>query len=169
MTDVLADDLEDIPVADLDRANYVLGQIRRARAIRDEEVSLLRRERDRLDILEHSANQRCETVEAWYGPQLESFHAAILRDDPKRKTLDLPNGTMRARQGQPSWSFSDEFVDWAQNAGRSDLLRYKVDVDRTAAKKALVVDDGKVLLPDGELVPGVEVEPAVLGFSVDTP
>lgn len=162
------DDLEDIPVADLDRANYVLGQIRRQRAIRDEEIALLRRERDRLDLLEQAAKERCARVEEWYVPQLESFHAAVLREDPKRKTIDLPNGALKARQGQPSWEFTDEFVEWASRAGWP-VLRVRTDVDKAAAKQTFTVDDGKVLAPDGEVVPGVTVEPAVVNFSVTTP
>lgn len=162
------DELESVPVADLHRADYVLGLIGRARRVRDEELDVIRAERDRLDLLATAIKERCARVEDWYGPQLSSFHRALLADDPKRRTISLPHGTLRARAQQDEWTFGPEFTEWAEASGRDDLVRVKVEPDRTAAKKRLLVlSDGRAAL-DGEVVPGVSVQGREPKFEVVT-
>ncbi len=162
--------LEDVPVRDLNRADYVLGKIAAARRVRDEELAHFRSRRDALDLLEHAAKERCQRVLDWYEPQLRSFHTAVLRDDPDRRTITIENGSLRAKRGQPEWDFGDGFIDWCFANGRDDLVRTKSEVRKPEAKKAFVVaDDGSVLTSDGEVVPGVKVDPAAIEFSVVTP
>ncbi len=112
---------------------------------------------DRLDII---ARQR-----GWFEQALELYHRARLHADPTVKTIHLPAGTLQARAQQPRWDFDDEdaFVSWCQAADRDDLLRVKVQPEKAAVKKALIVpaldddEQGHPMTDDGEVVPGVTV------------
>ena len=102
---------------------------------------------------------------------LVSYHREQLSRDEKRKTINLPHGTLSARQGQPKFTFSPEFIEWAK-ANAPDLLRVKHEADANAAKEALTTVenlDGELAATyEGEIVPGVEVEAARVNYSVKT-
>lgn len=101
---------------------------------------------------------------AFLEQQLANYHEARLARDPRAKTISLPSGDLVSRKQPDRWSFAPEFVVWAKQH-RPDLTRLKTEVDKDKAKK-LAVHDGKVVLPGGEIVPGVEVEPGGISFSV---
>jgi phage host-nuclease inhibitor protein Gam len=107
---------------------------------------------------------------AFMSQLLQTFHRKLLADDPKRKTIKLAFGTLSSRQGQPHYTFSPEFVEWAR-AAAPDLVRTKYETDANAAKAVLALvenADGELAATfDGELVPGVEVEPAEVSFKVE--
>lgn len=113
------------------------------------------------------ANARMDTLEARKAhveASLAQFHDAVLRDDPKAKTIDLPTGTLKVRAQPAVWEFGPEFVAWAMSAA-PDLVRFPEPVpapDKVAAKKALTItgESGEgvpVVDAQGELVPGVSV------------
>ena len=77
------------------------------------------------------------------------WHRAVLADDPSRKSISLPCGTLKSVKQQPQWVFDDEvFIAWAREHAPS-LVRVpepKPAVDRNAAKKALLtVEVGRAL------------------------
>lgn len=114
----------------------------------------------------------------WEREGLEMWHRAVLADDPARKTISLPCGTLKARAQQPVWEFDDEvFLAWAQEHA-PDLVRVpepKPQVEKAAAKKALVAVDPlgegcgvHVVTAAGEVVPGVTVTVRPPSFTVST-
>lgn len=113
----------------------------------------------------------------WEREGLEMWHRAVLADDPARKTISLPCGTLKARAQQPVWEFDDEvFLAWAQEHA-PDLVRVpepKPQVEKAAAKKALIVttiEPGATvpaLTAEGEVVPGVTVTARPPSFTVST-
>lgn len=116
--------------------------------------------------------------ERWLEEGLEMWHRAVLSEDPSRKTISLPCGTLKSRVQQPVWEFDDdEFIAWAQEHA-PDLVRIpepKPQVDKAAAKKALTpapnvstLDGQAALTSEGELVPGVTVSVRPPSFTVVT-
>lgn len=146
-------------VGDTDNADLVNRMLRaRARLVRQAEAYRLAAaaERNRIEDWLNRQLAQCDT--SFLDHQLQQYHEARLARDPKVKTISLPNGTLSART-QQVWTFDDEaFLEWAQ-ARRTDLVRTKLEVDKPAAKKALVVnDDGRVLdFDSGEFVDAVSV------------
>lgn len=159
----LAEFTDDTPW-DLDRVERLLRT--RARRVRRQQQAqmLYDAEKERLDDWLGREKERHSTD--WIDQQLEAFHRARLADDPRAKTINLPSGQLVARQGQPVWDINpDMFLPWASSHA-PDLVRTKVEVDRPAVKKALVVEGPNAISPDGEVVPGIVVEPAEVRFSV---
>lgn len=117
--------------------------------------------------------------ERWLVDGLEMWHRAVLADDPSRKTISLPCGTLKARQQQPVWEFDDEaFIAWAldNNDALVRIPEPKPAVDKAAAKKTLITqiegaapgEPRPAVTPEGEIVPGVTVTVRPPSFSVDT-
>lgn len=113
----------------------------------------------------------------WLEEGLEMWHRAVLADDPTRKSISLPCGTLKSRVQQPAWEFDDEtFIAWASEHA-PELVRIpepKPQVDKTAAKKALGFlakegsSNGIAVTDDGEVVPGVTVTVRPPSFTVVT-
>jgi phage host-nuclease inhibitor protein Gam len=93
-----------------------------------------------------------------------------LRDeDPSKKSLPLPSGTVKSRTVPPAVEVTDEEAveAWARNAGRADVL--KTTVRLSDFKKAVTVDAeaGVVRDPDtGQPVAGAVVREGGVSYSV---
>ena len=106
----------------------------------------------------------------WHNTALVHIHEQVLAEDPKRKTIALPAGTLTATvPKKPRVTVSDEpaFVAWAQAGKRTDLLRVTTAVARDALQKAIDLRpqvEPRVGHPEcvvdgsGEVVPGLLVE-----------
>lgn len=171
-------------VRDLAHADQVLRRLARVRRnlaraedLYETQVAQLRQY---IDAERHRAGQAEERL-TWL---LESFHRAVLAEDPKAKTVRLPSGELVARKAPDRWDFDDEaFLAWAADH-HPEFVRTKVEVDKPTVKKALVggvVDrdadnggglivarPGHVISADGEVVPGVEVTPGEVRFTAKT-
>lgn len=103
---------------------------------------------------------RRENDTSWLEDQLASYHAARLRDDHRCKTITLPSGTLKARKAPDSLVVDDAetVLSWAHDLA-PEMIRTRVEVDKTAAKRRLrpsPVGDGSVVDPSsGEVVPGL--------------
>jgi hypothetical protein len=137
---------------------------------------LAARERDRIDAWEAGHVEARRREIEWLEDSLAQYHRAVLADDRGAKTIELPDGTLKARKQLPEWSFDTEaFVQWAKHAA-PDLLRTPetvTAVDKAAAKKVLTVCEGDgsvdVITRDGEKVPGVTVTYRDVSFQAVTP
>lgn len=148
-----------VDLADVDRALARKARVQR-RHQDDLEVAAAR-----IDQIRAWLQTRTEAADAklvYLDNQLASYHQQILRDDPRRKTISLPSGTLRASVGRLSVQVEDEraFVDWAKTNGYDSLLIEKF----TASKSAIASADerlGVVIETETpELTVGQFVEPA---------
>lgn len=147
-------------------ANRMLRRVMRERRLFAEDEALVQAEKDHLDAFLERSRAAHDT--SFLEMQLQRYHEARLERDPKAKTIHLPSGTLVARKRPDHWEFDDEaFLEWAKTR-RTDLVRTKEEVDRTAVKKALIVNnDGRVLdFDSGEFVESVTVTPGEIAFSI---
>ena len=161
---------------DADRADE---QLRRLVKVRAEMAQIGHHAQAQIERIREWHARRVEVLanrERWLAEGLEMWHRAVLAEDPTRKTISLPCGTLKSRAQQPEWVFDDEaFIAWASEHAPS-LVRVpepKPAVDKAAAKKALLtveVGEGvhSILTEEGEVVPGVMVEVRGRSFSVVT-
>ena len=161
---------------DAERADM---QLRRLAKVRAEMAQIGEHARAQIARIDEWHARRVEVLanrERWLVEGLEMWHRAVLADDPSRKSISLPCGTLKSRVQQPEWLFDDEvFIAWAREHAPS-LVRVpepKPAVDRNAAKKALLtveVGEGahSILTEEGEVVPGVTVTGRGPSFSVVT-
>lgn len=155
-----------IPVDGLEQANREL-------------LRLARVERD-IASAQHMARIQVEQVTAWRDRRvgelveradrirgrLEGFHSAVLADDPKRSTIDLPAGVLKARRAPATWDVEDEAViEYAMANGDDAVVRVRPpEVDRNAMKAAYTLRDDRgrpqaygIDPRTGERVPGITI------------
>lgn len=162
------------PPQDADRADE---QLRRLAKVRAEMAQIGAHAQAQIERINEWHARRVEVLagrERWLAEGLEMWHRAVLADDPSRKTISLPCGTLKSRSQQPVWEFDDEaFIAWASEHA-PELVRIpepKPAVDKNAAKKALFAlpeGGGEVITEAGEVVPGAEVTFRGPSFSVVT-
>lgn len=113
----------------LDLANWHLRSIDALRAQRAELVANFEAEHRRLEMRLDSLVSTLNRQEEWHARPLRNLHRAILERDPKRKTINLACGTLKATKQQDEWlyvapvtsgQYADEmpenttaFVKWA--------------------------------------------------------
>ena len=106
---------------------------------------------------------------------LTNYHADELREDPKRKTIQLPcGGKLEARQQPDIWAYADpdKFCEWAMKGGRHSLVRTTYVPAKDQVKKELDPVDGSsglarpVVDPvTGEVVEGLTVTAGAVKFT----
>lgn len=165
-------DTEVAPPADADEADRRLRRLAKVRAEIAEVEAEAARYIERVNEWAESRYQVLHGKARWLEEGLEMWHRAVLADDPSRKSISLPCGTLKSRAQQPVWSFDDDvFLPWAEvHAPELVKVQVRSSVDRNAAKHAIVVlDDGRYIVSGtGEVVPGVTVTVRGPSFSVAT-
>lgn len=187
MYDDLEDHIVDAPAADtdasgqfvidtLEKADWAVRKIGRARRQLAQASELAQAERARIDAWETDAIGRCENDTEFLEDLLHRYHRSLLDADPKAKTIRLPSGELVARK-QPDvlvYDGGEDTVEWAE-ANAPDVVVVKKSVDRTAAKSYFTVTD--VEKPEGfvvvhpetmETVPGCWARIGDIKFSVKT-
>lgn len=174
-------DTDPEPPQDADEADR---RLRRLAKVRAEMAQIGDHAQAQIERINEWHARRVEVLanrERWLAEGLEMWHRAVLADDPTRKTISLPCGTLKSRVQQPVWDFDDEtFIAWAlEQDYATPLVRVpepKPAVDKAAAKKALITqiegaapgEPRPAVTPEGEVVPGVTVTVRPPSFSVVT-
>lgn len=116
-------------------------------------------EKARIDAIVAAECKRFEEDAAFFEHHLAVFLKAEIEAGRKAKSLTLPGGTISLRARQPKvTTVDDELLAWAKETGRTDLVRVKESLDKTALKKAAVLAEDGVVVIDGEIVPGASWE-----------
>lgn len=163
---------------DADDANTRLRRLARIRADIAQVEETAARQIEQINAWAERRYEVLHNQARWEQDGLEKWHRAVLAEDPSRKTISLPCGTLKARAQQPEWEFVDEtFIRWAQKwaPGLVRVPEPKPQVDRAAVKKALNVpadlqpgESGHVYDSEGDIPPGVTVTVRPPSFSVVT-
>ncbi len=156
----------------LHAAGWHLRRIARLRNDLDTTDAVYRKE---LARIEDRLNERREIIGrqiAWHEQPLRQLHTRLLADDPKRKTIEMPNGTLRMRVSTTPKVVVDDpdgLAEWALTAApdlRPPTPRVLVSALR---KQVTVTDDGKVVhTATGEIVPHVSTQIPDPTWNVDT-
>ncbi len=166
-------------VGDKAQADWALRKLARARQRHAEVIAISRRQIDKINAAvaphitrimewrEEELTKLDREVGNWEA-LLGEFHRTLLGEDDHEKTVDLPHGTLVARKQPDTWETDDEaLLAWAEANG-VEIIRRKVEVDRPAMKKVLSVATTGEVVWGGEMVPGVQVTPGEVKFSVET-
>lgn len=118
---------------------------------------------DKIARIEQWRTAECERLRqrrAYYEQLLAHFHASVLDDDPKAKTIRVSNGSLVARKQADNIDIPEPTLVtvWLLK-NNPQLLRHRdPELDRSAVKRAV--------MNDGEVIPGVKIVPGEVKFSV---
>lgn len=160
-------DPQEFELPDATTANRMLGAVRKIDRDLEADLAVVRAEKDRLDRWAQARYAEAQERRSWLVAVLNRYHRAILATDGKRKTIGLPNGKLKMRGQQPSWTFDDElFQPWAQENLPGVMVTpppLPAVASHVLAKAALTIRDDKGnavkwgITTDGETPPGVTV------------
>lgn len=163
---------EDIDGEPADAPSFLYGEedadrhLRHLLAVKrrmDKVKRLVAVERARLDTYEAEQLLPLTTTKERLELDLAQYHRAVMARDG-RKTIELPNGVLRARAQQPRYEFDPEqFIPWAQE-NAAEMVRYPdppaPEVNVNAVKGAVAIQDDRDYAVDnvtGERIPGLTV------------
>lgn len=151
----------------LERANWHLRMAAKRRDERDQLAAVYKKEIERLQIrLQHRTRILNDQI-AWHEEPVKGLHLALLRENPKRKTIELPSGKSSVRVPQtPKVNIVDNaaVLAWAEKE-HPELISHAINV--TAVRTVAGASDADGLKPGdvraaidtetGEIIPGCEV------------
>lgn len=159
-------DIYDVPGDDEGRKAWTVDSLAKATWAMQRARDLALRQKEIRDV----ANDRIEQLEAWAQAEVtkldrdrdffqDSVAAYALRlraEDPKRKSLVTPFGTVRTQERSGSWTINGPAVlAWAKQH-RPEFVKTEEQFCLGEAKKAFVITEAGVLDPvTGTLVEGV--------------
>ncbi len=158
-----ADDMRACLLADAERVRrQVTGWAHRRRIIADRRAAIMAQAEAAIQEIAAWRDRETGRLDRQAGSLdllLQGHHAAEVERDHRAKTIHLPWGiTPRVRAQQPQWVRDEQaLLEWAQAmapeyVGQRPVLRWG-EMRRAAA----VTEDGRAVLPDGQVLPGVEV------------
>lgn len=162
---------ERFTIEDDAQAAWAMRKCLAARVRRDDNIKVAQAERHRIDSWLAAVNQRAESDISYFEGILTEY--ASRERALGRKTIDTPYGVVKSRQGQPKIAIADadEFIAWARE-GHEELLVVKVSPSISAIKALAEIEVTESLgvvaiTPDGEVIPGLDVQPAAVGYVVE--
>lgn len=150
----------------LERASWHMGMAERYQRDLDQIDALYKAEMERLQIRREHRKQILQAQIDWHLQPVESLHRALLADDDRRKTIELPHGTSKMTvRKQPKVFIEDKaaLLAWAEQ-NHDELLSHDINVTaiRTIAKPDRDLEPGQQGLAvdeaTGEIIPGVRSE-----------
>jgi hypothetical protein len=146
-------------VTDIDSLNWCLRKLAALEAQQNQTDELAAAEILRINTWKESEQKRIENSEQFFGELIRSYMEQQRAANPKFKKQATPYGTVSFKKQQPKWNYDDKLlVESLKEIGRSDLVRVKEEPDKTALKKVMKVDDGRVVDEEtGAILTGVVV------------
>jgi hypothetical protein len=142
----------------LDRASWHMRMASMISTERDQITAVYKAEMERLQIrLQHRIRIFDDRI-AWHEEPVSSLHLALLRDEPKRKSIELPYGTSKVRVPKtPRVEFTDQpaTLAWAE-VNHPEILGHTINVTGVKSIAVPLGEAGSVTDTNGEIIPGVQ-------------
>jgi len=159
---------ESFAVTDDNKANWALRKIGQLNDQIDDNNALAQSEIDKIEQWNKEVNVSSSNSIDYFQSLLAQYAADKKAEDPKFKSLKLPNGNFGFRKRQPKWNYDNEKVVQAlEKAEMNDLIRVKKEPAKADIKKAFAVNDGQVINPQtGEVIEGITIEEQADSFTL---
>lgn len=123
-----------------------------------------------IDTFEAEETERLGREVAHWEAKLAEYHRDQLKEDDRLKTIKLPHAVLHSRKNPDKWEFTDAFLSWAE-ANLPFSVVTKKQVDKVSAKGSLKdaqrLDDGHVVGPEGDIIPGLVVLPGDTNYTIE--
>jgi phage host-nuclease inhibitor protein Gam len=155
-------EVQEFTVDDMGKADWALRKLRELKQEKERNEEFAQKEKERIDEWLERENGKIDQSIQYFEGHLAAYLNRLRQDNPKLKSISLPNGRIGFRKRPAKWTYNDEvLLDGLKANGRTDLIRNKEMVDKQSLKKSVKVVDGRVVdLTTGWIVEGVTVEEA---------
>lgn len=148
-------------VTDMRRATWAMGRLRAALEQIGEIEGTAAEQRRLIDAWAERETGLLRRRAEYFEGLLTEWHAAVLAEDPNRKTVRLPGGELKARKAPDGVEIesTEQFIAWALTA-RPEFVR------TTTQQSVSLPLVKQAVLKDGEALPGVTVRHGLVNHSV---
>lgn len=161
-------------ITDLNGLNWAFRQMNALKAKLDDVKALADAERLRIANYEKQETEKYHFYLEDLEHKVKEYHASILAQDPKAKSIKTPYGTAKSIKSKATPEKVDESV-LIEYAKSNELDFVEVETKEklkwAELKKTLSVveSDGELVVvdADGQVVPGVAVKPETVSFKVE--
>lgn len=163
------DEKERFRVTGKDSANWCLRKIRALKSEMDENIKMAREEIERIQEWLEQVNTPLENSVKHFEALLEEYHIQVISEDPDRKTIKLPHGTLKLRARQPEYKRDEKtLLSFLKDNGLNEFIKVIEKPEWGVLKKNVELAGDKVVHRDtGLIVEGVTVEKRPPGFTVE--
>jgi hypothetical protein len=158
-------------ITGIDSLNWAFRKLSAYKAKATEVEQLAKAERDRIDRWEEEQKKSIQQNIEFFEQLIHEYHAKVLQEDPKAKTLSTPYGKSKARQtkAQPEKADENLLLKHVKENGMTEFIKESVkwgDLKKTL--KVVEIDGNQVVIDEnGQAVPGVVVKPESISYSVE--
>lgn len=150
---------EGFAVTDVRTADWCLRKIAKIRGEKQAVKELADEQIERIQAWHHNEIEKLDKNESFFFSLLNEYHGRLIAEDPKKKTINLPNGKLQFRAQQDELTYHPEkLLNQLKLMERKDLIRIKEEIDKMALKEAVI--------KYGEVIEGVTREARPAKFSV---
>lgn len=161
-------------ITDLNGLNWAFRKMSAIQAKMNEVKQLAQAERDRINAWEKEECKSFESDLAFFGHKITEYHASVLAQDPKAKSIKTPYGVAKSITSKAAPEKADEsaLIEYSKT---NELAFVEVKTTETLKwaelKKTLSVVESNgayvVIDENGQVVPGVTVKPETVSFKVE--
>lgn len=146
-------------IDDIGGADWALRKISALQSQNDEIKKFADLERERIASWEAKETESNNDRISFFEMKLSEYLNKLRKDDPKAR-IKTPHGTVGTRKVPDKWEYSSEAVAELKKLGMTEYVRIKEEVDKAAFKKSVsVIEGGRIVNSDGEVVEAVKVIP----------
>lgn len=158
-------------ITDLNSLNWAFRKLSAYKAKEKEIAELAKAERARIDFWEREEKEKINDSIEFFEMLINEYHAKVLAEDPKSKTISTPYGKSKARQvkAQPKKANEKAILEHVVNNDMKEYIKPALKWADLKKNIRIAEIDGRLVAVDenGQAVPGVEVEPEQIKYSVE--
>lgn len=162
---------ERFKITDLNSLTWVFDQVKTLKAKETEIKNVAQSQRSQIDYWEQKELSPINHSLEFFHNLVSEYHAAVLSENPKAKTLSTPYGKTKAtaRKEQPEKVNEDVILQHVIESNMDEYIKQSLKWGDFKKELKIVEVAGEKAIVDsnGQLVPGVEVKPASITFSME--
>ncbi|MGN1044213.1 MAG: host-nuclease inhibitor Gam family protein [Acutalibacteraceae bacterium] len=159
--------MDQFEIKDIHTLTWAFRKLSELNEQKKEKEQLAEAERERISSWLDADLKPINDSISYFEGLIQAYHAKLLEENPKLKTLSTPYGKAKSRQTKETIEKvnEDELLNYVTSNGLNQYI--KNSVKWADLKKDLHIVNGQVINDDGEIVPGLKIKPASVSFSVE--
>jgi phage host-nuclease inhibitor protein Gam len=150
---------EEFTVDDQEKANWALRKLRSLQEKKLANEELANKEKAKIDAWLNEVNSQLDQDIEYFQGLLTAYAIRLRQEDPKFKSIKLPNGKFGFRKQQPKWQYDDrKLLEYLKLNNLNELIRTKEEVDKSKLKKLVQIVNGQAIDPEaGEVIDRITI------------